>query len=144
MAIEYFWTGGTILVPILAYLSLGQAASGGTMDHNAWRWFVALCAIPCVISTILGIMFVPESPRWLVAEGHHEKALKILRQAAARNGKDPYKVFPEGTRIKDDEGSSEESTNFLDLLHPKWRKLNLKLWAVWAGFAVSFFFFRWS
>lgn len=137
MAIEYFWTGGTLLVPILAYITLGKM--GEIAGDNAWRYFVALCAIPCVVSTVLGILFVPESPRWLVAEGRQEKALRILRQAAAHNNKDPYQVFPEGTLIKDDDGASEESSNFMDLLKPQWFKLNLKLWFLWAAFAYLYY-----
>ena len=38
--IEYFWTMGSLMTPLFAYLTL----------EKSWRLFVILCAIPCVIS----------------------------------------------------------------------------------------------
>ena len=54
LTIEYFWTAGTLLVPVAAYLSLRE------QGQNDWRYFVVLCAIPCLASTFLGLIFVPE------------------------------------------------------------------------------------
>ena len=102
--IEFFWTFGTLMVPIVAWYSLGTGSSTSSQDNSlldeSWRIFVALCSIPCILSTILGILYVPESPHWLVCQGKCDKALHILRHAAKCNGLDPLKVYPIGTRIK--------------------------------------------
>ncbi len=44
---------------------------------GAWRWMVGLGAVPGIILS-LGMLFLPESPRWLVAKGQPEKAKAIL------------------------------------------------------------------
>jgi putative MFS transporter len=129
LAIEYFWTAGTLMVPVLAYFSLSE---GDDAHENGWRIFVLLCGLPCLASTVLGLFYVPESPRWLMTKGKHGKALGILRLAAQKNGKDPMELFPENTHLVDDE-AEEENNNFCDLLAPQWRRITLLLWGTWAG-----------
>jgi len=84
LKIEYFWTAGCLYVVLLAYLLLNTNDSNET---PSWRTFVALCALPCWISLIVGYLCVPESPRWLASQGRCAEALDILRQAAVVNHK---------------------------------------------------------
>jgi len=130
LKIEYFWTGGTLLVPVLAYFSLSE---GDDSTPNGWRLFVVLCGLPCLVSTLLGIVYVPESPRWLMTKGKHGKALGILRDAARRNGKNPMELFPEHARLVDDGEKEGAHCNFCELLAPQWRRITLTLWGTWAG-----------
>ncbi|MGH9469028.1 MAG: sugar porter family MFS transporter [Terriglobia bacterium] len=44
-----------------------------------WRWMFAVTAIPAIVFFI-GMLFVPESPRWLARRGYPEKALAILKK----------------------------------------------------------------
>lgn len=104
LLIEYFWTFGSMVVPVIAYVSLELFYS--------WRVFVAICAIPCVLSLFASMAFVPESPRWLVQEGRNDEAIAILRKAAAVNGIDPNVAFPQGCII---ECNEVENTNFSEL-----------------------------
>jgi len=128
LLIEYFWTAGSMSVPIIAYLTLELL--------NSWRVFVAVCSIPCIVSFVVSQMYVPESPRWLISRGRNTEALAILRAAAAVNGNDPEIVFPPWCILKDEQ---EESSSFLELLKPKWRSLTLTLWATWFGFAFCYY-----
>jgi len=45
--------------------------------EDAWRWMFGLGAVPSGLF-FLGALRLPESPRWLVRAGHHEKAGQIL------------------------------------------------------------------
>lgn len=51
----------------------------GYSDPGAWRWMLGIVAIPSLVFLVT-IMFVPESPRWLVLrKGDTAEALHILR-----------------------------------------------------------------
>lgn len=44
---------------------------------DAWRWMFGLGAVPSTLF-IVGVLWLPESPRWLMQNGKGEAALKIL------------------------------------------------------------------
>lgn len=46
---------------------------------DAWRWMFGLGVIPSALF-LLGVIFLPESPRWLLTKGKNEKAAGILRK----------------------------------------------------------------
>ena len=118
-----FTTTITTVVPVLAFFSFGDKE--GEQEED-WRIFVVLCGVPCFLSCIASMLYVPESPRWLLTQGKHEEALFVLRKAATLNGKNPDELFPMDTVIINEE---EESENFTDLFQPKWRKTIIMLWS---------------
>jgi MFS transporter, putative metabolite:H+ symporter len=141
LTIEYFWTAGTLLVPVAAWMTLrDHQHDGGGGGGGNWRLFVALCAIPCLLSTVLGVLLVPESPRWLLAaqqRNRHDEAVQILRRAAICNGKDPDTIFPNGITIVDN--VEDGDITICDLLQPNWIKTTLLLWMTWAGQAFLYY-----
>lgn len=48
------------------------------LDQHAWRYMFASSALPALILS-LGILLMPESPRWLCSVGRHADAVKSLR-----------------------------------------------------------------
>ncbi len=42
-----------------------------------WRWMIGSGLIPAAI-LLIGLFFIPESPRWLIAKGQRAKGLKVL------------------------------------------------------------------
>jgi len=44
---------------------------------QGWRWMFGLAVVPAAIFG-LGMLFLPESPRWLARRGHHDKARAML------------------------------------------------------------------
>jgi MFS transporter, SP family, galactose:H+ symporter len=64
---------------LVSYLvGYGLAASG------AWRWMLGLGAVPGVILAV-GMLFLPESPRWLAGHGYADKAKAALRRLRGRD-----------------------------------------------------------
>jgi sugar porter (SP) family MFS transporter len=57
---------------LVSYLADYLLAAG---EH--WRWMFGLAAIPALILWI-GMLLLPESPRWLAKQGRHELAREVL------------------------------------------------------------------
>src|SRR5688572_11858755 len=62
-----------ILVTNLVNYSIRNAG------EDAWRWMFGLGAVPSVLF-LVGVLWLPESPRWLAQNGHLEKASGILKK----------------------------------------------------------------
>eukprot|EP00588_Corethron_pennatum_P020372 CAMPEP_0194328878 /NCGR_PEP_ID=MMETSP0171-20130528/46233_1 /TAXON_ID=218684 /ORGANISM="Corethron pennatum, Strain L29A3" /LENGTH=495 /DNA_ID=CAMNT_0039089387 /DNA_START=93 /DNA_END=1580 /DNA_ORIENTATION=+ len=128
MYVNYYWTAGSMMVTLFAFFTLGLGYS--------WRLFVLLCSIPGLASFILCYRYVPESPRWLLAEGRANEALVILRNVADINGKISNEIFPEGCCLLEEE---KESSDICELFKPKWRKLTFLIWGVWISFGFGYY-----
>ena len=58
-----------------------NAILGNTMgDHpHVWRYMLVIAAFPAIL-LFLGMLIMPESPRWLVSKRKNEEALVVLRK----------------------------------------------------------------
>ncbi|XP_019457481.1 PREDICTED: polyol transporter 5-like isoform X2 [Lupinus angustifolius] len=68
---------------LLGYIS-NYALSGLPSDLN-WRLMLGLAAIPA-LAVALGVLAMPESPRWLVVKGRFEEARKVLIKTSENKG----------------------------------------------------------
>lgn len=68
----------TIGILVSYLVGYGFAASG------AWRWMLGLGAVPGVILAI-GMLLLPETPRWLAGHGHADQARAALRFLRGRH-----------------------------------------------------------
>jgi len=126
LSLSYFWTFGILLVVLSAYVA-----------QQNFRLLLVLCAIPCILSTLVAAWFVPESPRWLLAKGRSAQALDTLRRAAHVNGHpDAVSLFPLGMKLKAEE---PEVKSFAVICSPQWGKLFFFLSIVWAGFGLLYY-----
>ncbi|WP_338450623.1 sugar porter family MFS transporter [Niallia oryzisoli] len=95
---EIMITGGQLLAYVF------NAVLGVTLGDigHVWRYMLILCAIPAVM-LFIGMLIVPESPRWLASKGRKEEALKVLKQIRDENrALDEYKEIEEAVK-KDEE-----------------------------------------
>ena len=54
------------------------------VNHRSWRWMFGLGAVPAV-ALCLSLLWIPESPRWLLQRGNRERASTVLRQISPEN-----------------------------------------------------------
>jgi len=84
--------------------------------ENNWRWMLLVMAAPAVF-LFFSLLLVPESPRWLVARGQNEEAIKVLIKTSGAEV-----AHAELNEIEQTLKNQEEST-LKDLLAPKIRPL---------------------
>ncbi|MBN2275794.1 MAG: sugar porter family MFS transporter [Bacteroidales bacterium] len=82
-----------------------------------WRWMLGVGVIPAVLYFLL-LMFVPQSPRWLVVRSRAKDARKVLRKI----GGEVYADFTIG-EIQDniEKDKNRPKAYFRELLNPRFR-----------------------
>jgi MFS transporter, SP family, arabinose:H+ symporter len=63
---------------LVAFLSNYIIAKGLNVGENAWRWMLAIVAIPSLMYTVM-CFGIPESPRWLLTRGQRDEGLRVLK-----------------------------------------------------------------
>uniref|UniRef100_A0A8B9VX66 Solute carrier family 22 member 7 n=1 Tax=Anas zonorhyncha TaxID=75864 RepID=A0A8B9VX66_9AVES len=112
-----FWSIGNMLLALTAYLV------------REWHWLLVAVTGPCLLS-IIYLWWVPESARWLIANGKVKQAHKHLLRCARMNGMKDFALSPE----------PGESYSYISLFRtPVLRKISLCSGAVWFGVAFSYY-----
>jgi sugar porter (SP) family MFS transporter len=79
-------------------------------DAQAWRWMFAMAVVPAAAFGI-GLLFIPESPRWLVGRGLLDKARAVLHKIRT-----PDQVEAEFSQIQ--QSAQQQKGNWSELLSP--------------------------
>lgn len=82
-----FWMVGSMYVAIVGWIILGLTTNSTDSNDDGiswWRIFTALCAVPSCVGCVMVNTFVPESPRFLLLQGQHDRALLVV-QALGHN-----------------------------------------------------------
>ena len=82
---------------------------------NNWRYMLVAEILPA-ITFLVGLFFIPESPRWLTKEGLEKEALDVLNVVAGAANSDH-----ELQEVK--KSLAEKSTSLKELLHPSLRRV---------------------
>ncbi|KAI7794988.1 solute carrier family 22 member 7a [Triplophysa rosa] len=122
------WSVGNMLLALLAYLI------------RDWRHLILVVTSPCILG-IIAWWWIPESARWLLANGKVEEAQKYLIKCAKMNGKSRYMEKLDTLTLKKVTiPGVTKSHSYLDLVKtPKLRKIVICSGIFW--FAVSFIYY---
>lgn len=104
---------------LLAYtFNAGLASSFGELAH-VWRYMLVIATLPAVFLW-LGMLIVPESPRWLASKGKRGEALHVLKQIRKeQRAKAEFTEIEEALQAE----SKMKKATFTDLKLPHVRRL---------------------
>ena len=101
---------GSLISAVVAYYLTPEKS--GLEAGVCWRWMFASECVPVAV-LLLGLLFVPESPRWLVEKGRRDEAFAILLRV---DGSAAERELEEISSAIE-----EESGTFAELLRPGMR-----------------------
>ena len=121
----------------------GSVAPGGFMDwfvvRETWRAMFASELVPGVVFLAMAC-FLPESPRWLVRRGFHDKARRVLQRIFREGADDEFASIRETISQE-----SRTAARFVDVFQPRYRKplvvaVLLAAFAQFSGINVVFYY----
>jgi len=125
------------VAPHLNYAIWGLGTAAIAYLLPVW-WHMQLVFSLPLLSLLIIYWYLPESPRWLLANGHTKKAEQILHEIANYNGKPLPANFQLKTSKTKDTG--HVMSNFISLFkHPNLRMKTLIVYYIW--FATSFVYY---
>mmetsp|Transcript_14356 Transcript_14356/g.12177 ORF Transcript_14356/g.12177 Transcript_14356/m.12177 type:complete len:109 (-) Transcript_14356:236-562(-) len=80
VALNFFFSVGKFYAVLVAKLCLDNLTSGN------WRLMLIGCTLPSLIVFIGVLIFMKESPRFLIATGNIKEGAEILNYISERNG----------------------------------------------------------
>jgi MFS family permease len=146
----FMWTVGALMVSGTAWGVLGPRGS--------WRILIYVVSAPMLLGLALGVLYLPESPRWLLTKGRDVEAKTVVMRAATMNDvklKDDFDLVETlgemagagagagaGACAGAGAGAGADNTattdtpkpflhEFTEVLHPDRRAVTLPSWGVW-------------
>jgi len=137
---------GILLAQIVNWSLVRHLPAGASDDfirnswfgQSGWRWMFGLTAMPALFF-FLGMLVVPESPRWLAKNGQAGLAKQIL----AKIGGEAYAAAALAEINATLAGEENQRVRLAELLHPKMTRVlvlgvGLAVFQQWCGINVIF------
>ena len=121
------WQVSLFQLAITVGILLAYIVDYAFAQMQSWRWMFGFALVPAAIFGT-GMLFLPESPRWLLRNGKREKAREILTRVRGTTD-----VSREISEIEQSLAHAEEKGKFSDLLVPSLRP------AMIAGIGLAIF-----
>ena len=137
---------GILLAQVINWSLVRHLPAGATDEfiksswfgQQGWRWMFGLTSAPALLF-LLGLFFVPESPRWLAKYGQRERARGVLTRIGGAAYADAALAEIQATVASEE----IQQVRFADLLEPRMRKVLglgvvLAVFQQWCGINVIF------
>lgn len=135
-----------IFAALLSDQLLATSAGGASHDlwlgFPAWRWMFGVCAIPAAVYGFLALR-LPESPRYLVAQGRHDEAREVLASVLGPDEDAGRRVDLIRETIRADRKAEQRVTlrgPVLGLLGVVWVGILLSVFQQFVGINVIFYY----
>jgi len=127
--LESFWAWGWIMAAVIGLLVVPWVGDAG------WRVAFIAGAAPALYAVFLR-RAVPESPRWLAANGRHDDAARVVRELEGAAGLAPVELIPERAMPGRHRPASEQ---FRRLWSAALARRTFVLWVLWFGITFSYY-----
>ena len=87
----------TVGIGVAYFIDYGFAGTGN------WRWMFISAVLPAIV-LLIGMIFLPESPRWLARQGFRERALENFRRLGRGDEAEAELAEVEGALREEQEG----------------------------------------
>ncbi|XP_036218388.2 niacin transporter NiaP isoform X1 [Bactrocera oleae] len=104
MGSAFIFGVGSMLMPCIAWLVINQewrfVIPYLGITYKPWRFFMVVCGIPGLLCG-LALYKIPESPKFLLSQGHDDKTLEILQTMFHVNTRRPRDEYPVSHVVED-------------------------------------------
>ncbi|XP_031639091.1 synaptic vesicle glycoprotein 2B-like [Contarinia nasturtii] len=116
------------LLPLIAWLVVNQEWEFDIpligITYKPWRFFLVVCGIPGLLSSVI-LLFLPESPKFVLGQGDSKGAWKILEKMNRWNsGKksqlEPFEIYEEEESIENRRRILEAKNSRFPLMKSIW------------------------
>jgi len=126
---------GLLIAPAVVTLMLGPLEGFFGGPQTSWRWVLGIMAIPAVAIFIYRI-FLPESPRFLLAQGRVDDANAVLTRLSLNRLRKPKNMVVQTfITVPGGQELPKEKVNLTDILRGGLRRRTL---IVWTTIAMTF------
>ncbi len=113
------------------YMIASQAGSAEAvflLDIQAWRWMFWVELIPATLF-LIGVLFIPESPRYLVAQGRNDEAAQVFTRISSHSADAKINEVKQSLH-------GDKKPSISDLFIENTKKIHP---IIWVGIALSVF-----
>ena len=112
--VAYLSNAGVLEYSLTAEIDPGNAIFHFLFVEEVWRGMFSVGILPALLF-IVGLFFIPESPRWLIQKGRHAEGLKLLSDLVGAE-----EAKKDATNIKNNKISGDGS--YKELFSPRLRR----------------------
>ncbi len=98
---------------VVSYFS--DLAFANEANPFSWRWMFYVGVFPALV-LLIGMMFMPETPRWLLSKGRDEEGEKVLAKV-----EDPDEFQNSLLNIKEEIAKDKTAARFKDIFTKTWK-----------------------